>query len=62
MGSLVCLAVVAQVARAPLDGPTQVVFFRALGRRHTAAGAAALLVAIGVGLAMAWIAAGNTLR
>lgn len=52
VGSLVCLAVVAQTGRATLDGPAQVAFFRALGRRYAVVGTAALLVAIGVGLAM----------
>ncbi len=54
VGSLVCLALVAQTGRATLDGPAQVDFFRALGRRYAIVGTAALLVAIGVGLAMAW--------
>lgn len=54
VGSLVCLAVVAQTGRATLDGPAQVAFFRALGRRYAIVGTAALLVAIGAGLAMAW--------
>lgn len=54
IGSLLCLAVVAQVGRATLDGPTQAVFFRALGRRDAVVGTAALLVAVGVGLALAW--------
>ncbi|MGC8463665.1 MAG: hypothetical protein ACP5P9_08365 [Acidimicrobiales bacterium] len=54
VGSLVCLAVVARTGRATLDGPAQVAFFRALGRRYAVVGTAALLVAIGVGLAMAW--------
>ncbi len=54
VGSLVCLAVVAQTGGATLDGPAQVTFFRALGRRYAVVGTAALLVAIGVGLAMAW--------
>lgn len=54
VGSLVCLAMVAQTGRATLDGPAQVAFFRALGRRYAIVGTTALLVAIGVGLAMAW--------
>ena len=54
VGSLVCLAVVAQTGRATLDGPAQVAFFRALGRRYAIVVTAALLVAIGAGLAMAW--------
>jgi len=50
-GSLVCLALVANVARRVLDGPSQVVFFRAIGRRYGIVGTVSLLVAIGVGLA-----------
>nr|MBF6558455.1 hypothetical protein [Acidimicrobiales bacterium] len=34
VGSLVCLAIVANVARSVLEGPSQVGFFRALGRRY----------------------------
>ena len=54
VGSLVCLAIVANVARSVLEGPSQVVFFRALGRRYGIVGTASLLVAIGAGLALAW--------
>ncbi len=54
IGSLVCLAVVSQVARKVLEGPTQVAFFRAVGRRYAIVGTGSLLVAIGDGLAMAW--------
>jgi len=54
VGSLVCLALVANVARRVLDGPSQVVFFRAIGRRYGIVGTVSLLVAIGVGLALAW--------
>ena len=54
VGSLVCLALVATVARQVLDGPSQVAFFRALGRRYGIVGTASLLVAIGAGLALAW--------
>lgn len=54
VGSLVCLALVANVARKVLDGPSQVTFFRAIGRRYGIVGTASLLVAIGVGLALAW--------
>ncbi|HVC71133.1 MAG TPA: hypothetical protein VNC61_12835 [Acidimicrobiales bacterium] len=54
VGSLVCLALVATVARQVLDGPLQVAFFRALGRRYGIVGPASLLVAMGAGLALAW--------
>lgn len=54
VGSLVCLAIVANVARSVLEGPSQVAFFRALGRRYGIVGTASLLVAIGAGLALAW--------
>lgn len=54
VGSLVCLAVVANVARAVLDTSSQVSFFRAIGRRYAIVGTGALLVAIGAGLALAW--------
>ena len=54
IGSLVCLAVVSQVARKVLDSPAQIAFFRALGRRYAFVGTGSLLVAIGAGLAMAW--------
>lgn len=54
VGSLACLAVVTSAARKVLDGPSQVAFFRAIGRRYGIVGTAALLVAIGCGLALAW--------
>ena len=54
VGSLVCLALVANVARKVLDGPSQVTFFRAIGRRYGIVGSASLLVAIGAGVALAW--------
>ena len=54
VGSLVCLALVANVARKVLDGPSQVIFFRAIGRRYGIVGTASLLVAIGAGVALAW--------
>ena len=53
-GSLVCLAVVSRAARTVLEGPAQVAFFRAVGRRYAIVGTGSLLVAIGTGLAMAW--------
>ena len=54
IGSLVCLAVVSQAARTVLEGPDQVAFFRAVGRRYAFVGSGSLLVAVGDGLAMAW--------
>lgn len=54
VGSLVCLALVANVARKVLDGPSQVTFFRAIGRRYGIVYSASLLVAIGAGVALAW--------
>ena len=54
VGSLVCRALVANVARKVLDGPSQVTFFRAIGRRYGVVGTASLLVAIGAGVALAW--------
>jgi len=48
------LALVTNSARKVLDGPSQVAFFRAIGRRYGVVGTAALLVAIGCGLALAW--------
>ena len=50
VGSLVCLAVVSQVARKVLEGPAQVTFFRAVGRRYAFVGTGSLLVAICMGL------------
>lgn len=49
-----CLAVVSQAASAALDADARIVLFRALGRRYGVVGSAALLVAIGIGLAMSW--------
>ncbi len=54
IGSLVCLAVVSQAARKVLEGPAQVAFFRAVGRRYAIVGTGSLLVAIGTDLAMSW--------
>ena len=54
IGSLVCLAVISQVARKVLEGPAQVIFFRAVGRRYAFVGTGSLLVAICMGLVMAW--------
>lgn len=54
IGSLACLAVVSAAARAVLDGPAQVAFFRGVGRRYGTLGTAALVAAIAAGLALAW--------
>jgi len=54
VGSLVCLALVTNSARKVLDGPSQVAFFRSIGRHYGVVGTVALLVAIGCGLALAW--------
>lgn len=54
VGSLVCLAVVAAVAKRVLDGRSQVALFAAVGRRYAVLGSASLLLAVGVGLALAW--------
>jgi hypothetical protein len=54
VGSLVCLAVVANAARSVLDTHTQIAFFRTVGRRYGVLGTTALLVAIGCGLMLSW--------
>lgn len=54
VGSLACLAVVANAARSSLDPTARVAFFKAVGRRYALVGDGALAVAIGVGLAMSW--------
>jgi hypothetical protein len=54
VGSLVCLAVVANVARSTLGPDARVAFFRSVGRRYGPIGTGALAVMIGAGLAMAW--------
>lgn len=54
VGSLVCLAVVANAARRVLDPPVQVAFFRAIGRRYAMLGTGALAVTIGCGLVLSW--------
>lgn len=54
VGSLVCLAVVANAARATLDRSARVALFRTVGRRYAPIGTAALVVMIGAGLAIAW--------
>lgn len=54
VGSIVCLAIVANTARRVLDPPAQVAFFRTIGRRYALVGTGALLVAIGCGLVLSW--------
>jgi hypothetical protein len=54
VGSLVCLALVANMARNVLDCPSRVMFFRAIGRRYGIVGTASLVVAIGADLGLAW--------
>jgi hypothetical protein len=53
VGSLVCLALVARVARRVLDEPARVTLFRGIGRIHGIVGSAALVIAIGAGVAIA---------
>lgn len=53
VGSLVCLALVAGVARRVLDGPSRVALFRGIGRSYGRVGTGALLVAIAAGVAIA---------
>lgn len=54
VGGMVCIAVVAKVARDVLDGPSQMVFFRSMGRRYSVVGTMSLFVAIAAGLALSW--------
>jgi hypothetical protein len=54
VGSLVCLAIVAKVARDELDEVSRVTLFRRIGRVYGVIGTGSLLVAIGVGTAIAW--------
>ena len=54
VGGMVCLALVAAVAREVLDEASQVRFFRLVGRRYGVLGTTALLVAIAAGLALSW--------
>jgi hypothetical protein len=54
VGSLVCLALVANVARAELDERSRVALFRRIGRLYGVVGTCSLLVAIGAGVAIAW--------
>jgi hypothetical protein len=47
---MICIAVVTKVARDVLDGPSQMVFFRIMGRRYGVIGTTSLLVVIAAGL------------
>jgi len=49
VGGFVAIGVVARIARAQLDRPAQIAFFRALGRRYLVIGLSALLVALAAG-------------
>jgi len=53
VGSLVCLALVSSVARDVLDPAPRIALFRGIGRSYGIVGTAALIVAIGVGGALA---------
>jgi len=53
VGSLVCLAVVANAARDALDPASRIALFRGVGRRYGIVGSGALIVAIAVGAALA---------
>jgi hypothetical protein len=54
VGSLVCLAVVAAASRRALDQRARVALFRQVGRLYGIVGTGALLVAIAMGLVLAW--------
>jgi hypothetical protein len=54
VGSLVSLAVVSTVARRTLDARSFVALFRGVGRSYQYIGTGSLLVAITVGVALAW--------
>jgi hypothetical protein len=54
VGSLVCLALVAKVAREELDEAGRVALFRRIGRLYGVIGTGSLAVAIGAGVAIAW--------
>ena len=54
VGSLVSLAVVSAVARRALDANARVVLFHGVGRSYQYVGTASLLMAIGVGVLLAW--------
>jgi putative copper export protein len=52
VGGFVAIVVVARVARAQLDRPAQIAFFRALGRRYLVVGLSSLVVALAAGVAL----------
>ena len=54
VGSLVSLAVVSASARRTLDARSRVALFRNVGRTYQYLGTGSLLVAIAVGVALAW--------
>ena len=64
VGSMVCIAVVAKVARNVLDGPSQMVFFRFMGRRYSVVGTTSFLVVIASALVLSWssLSSGTTAR
>lgn len=59
-GGMVCIALVAKVAREVLDERSQVAFFRSVGRRYGIVGTVSLLVATAAGLALSWPPSGWT--
>lgn len=52
LGGFIAIGVVARSARATLERPAQVAFFRALGRSYGIVGSVALLIALGCGAAL----------
>jgi hypothetical protein len=54
VGSLVSLAVVSAAARRTLDARSRVALFRTVGRSYQWVGTGSLLLAIALGLALAW--------
>jgi putative copper export protein len=53
VGSLMCLALVSSVAREVLDPTSRIELFRGIGRFYGIVGTGALVVAIGIGIAIA---------
>jgi len=53
VGSLVCLALVSNIARRVLDEQSRIALFRSIGRVYGIVGTGALLVAIAAGVAIA---------
>lgn len=54
VGSLVCLVLVSRVAHRVLDSPSRVALFRGVGQLYGVVGTACLVVAITIGLVLAW--------